>query len=147
MEWQNGDYLISTDKMKLDIGIIHTYLSRDSYWAEQVPLSVVVRSIEHSLCFGIYHHGQQVGFARVISDLATFAWLADVFILPEHRGKGLSKWLMQVIIDYPGLQGLRRFLLGTKDAHGLYLQFGFVAYPQPERLMSRSTPDIYKTKK
>ena len=147
MEWQNGDYSISTDKSKLDIAIIYTYLSQDSYWAEQIPVGIVQRSIENSLCFGLYQKGLQVGFARIISDFATFAYLADVFVLPEHRGKGLSKWMMQVIMDLPDLQGLRRFLLTTRDAHGLYSQFGFTPYAQPERLMTRNDPDIYKSKK
>jgi GNAT superfamily N-acetyltransferase len=147
MEWHNGDYSISTDKSKLDIAIIYTYLSQDSYWAEQIPVGIVQRSIENSLCFGLYQKGLQVGFARIISDFATFAYLADVFVLPEHRGKGLSKWMMQVIMDLPDLQGLRRFLLTTRDAHGLYSQFGFTPYAQPERLMTRNDPDIYKSKK
>ena len=147
MKWQKEDYIISTDKMKLDIAVIHSYLSNESYWAQQIPVDIVKRSIENSLCFGVYLADQQIGFARVISDFATFAYLGDVFILPEYRARGLSKWLMEVIIDHPDLAGLRRFLLTTSDAHGLYSQFGFVTYPQPERLMTRNNPDIYKTKK
>lgn len=147
MEWQKEDYSISTDKSKLDIAVIHSYLSNESYWAEQIPFSIVKRSIDHSLCFGVYYHESQIGFARVISDYATFSYLCDVFILPEHRGRGLSKWLMEVITDFPDLQGLRRYLLTTLDAHGLYAQFGFTPYPQPDRLMARNYPDLYKTKK
>jgi GNAT superfamily N-acetyltransferase len=147
MEWRKEDYSISTDKAKLNIDLVHIYLSNDSYWAQQIPLAIVKRSIENSLCFGVYYQNLQVGFARVISDFATFAYLGDVFILPQHRGKGLAKWLMQVITDFSHLQGLRRFLLTTKDAHGLYTQFGFVPYPQPDRLMTRNNPDIYKSKK
>ena len=147
MEWHKEGFTISTDKSKLNIELVHAYLSKDSYWAQQIPVAVVKRSIDNSLCFGVYYENRQIGFARIISDFATFAYLADVFILPEQRGKGLSKWLMQVIIDYPALQGLRRFLLTTKDAHGLYSQFGFIPYPQPERLMTRNDPDMYKSKK
>src|SRR5678816_2946929 len=116
MEWKKGEYLISTDKEKINIETVYNYLNR-SYWAEGISLEVVKRSIENSLCFGVYYHGQLVGFARVISDFATFAYLADVFIVPEERGKGLSKSLMQVIIEHPQLQHLRRFVLATRDAH------------------------------
>ena len=147
LEWTKDNYTISNDKSKIDLDTVHQYLSIDSYWAQQIPMEIVKRSIENSLCFGIYYGKVQAGFARVISDFATFAYLGDVFILPEHRGKGLSKWLMEVIISYPQLQGLRRFLLTTKDAHNLYSQFGFEQYPQPERLMTRNYPDIYIGKK
>jgi len=146
MQWQKGDYIISTDKSAIDIPVVHQYLCNDSYWANGIPLDIVTRSIDNSLCFGVYCQEKQVGFARVISDFATFAYLGDVFILPGHRGKGLSKWLMLVIMNYPELQGLRRFILTTKDAHGLYTQFGFSPYPQPERLMGKNDPDIYKKK-
>jgi GNAT superfamily N-acetyltransferase len=147
MEWQKGEYSISTDRKKINVPVVHQYLCYDSYWAIGIPIDVVIKSIDNSLCFGVYHGEKQVGLARVISDYAVFAYLADVFILPEYRGKGLSKWLMQVIIDHPQLQGLRRFLLTTKDAHGLYEQFGFITYPQPDRLMGRSDNDVYKRKK
>ena len=147
MEWVKQDYTISTDKLKIDRAVVHEYLCNQSYWAEGIPMEIVQRSIEHSLCFGIYYNDGQVGFARVISDYATFAYLGDVFILNNHRGKGLSKWLMQVIMNYPDLQGLRRFLLTTKDAHSLYAQFGFVPYPQPERMMTINRPSLYKDKK
>ena len=147
LEWKKDNYTISTDKSKIDLESVHHYLSMDSYWAQQIPVAVVKRSIENSLCFGVYDGTAQAGFARVISDFATFAYLGDVFILPEHRGQGLSKWLMEVIVSYPQLQGLRRFLLTTKDAHTLYSQFGFEQYAQPERLMARNYPDMYKAKK
>jgi GNAT superfamily N-acetyltransferase len=147
MEWQKDNYTISTDKSKIDLDSVHHYLSIESYWAQQIPLGTVRRSIENSLCFGVYYGREQAGFARVISDFATFAYLGDVFIFPEHRGKGLSKWLMEVIVNYPQLQGLRRFLLTTKDAHTLYSQFGFEPYHQPERLMARNYTDMYKSKK
>src|SRR5215470_10026593 len=121
MEWQKDDYILSTDKSRIDISAVHDFLSQ-SYWAEGIPRETVKRCIENSLCFAIYHHEMLVGFARAISDFATFAYLADVFVLPGHRGKGLSKWLIQIIVNHPQLQGLRRFTLATKDAHGLYAQ-------------------------
>jgi GNAT superfamily N-acetyltransferase len=134
-EETQGDFLISTDKSKLDIQLIHNYLSKESYWAKNIPLEIVQKGIQGSVCFGIYHQQKQIGFARVISDGAVFAWLADVFVLEEFRGKGLSKWMMKFILNHPGLQGLRRWMLGTKDAHGLYAQFGFKALNNPERIM------------
>ena len=145
IEWRKNDYLISTDKAKIDIATVHHFLSQ-SYWAEGIPIEIVKQSINNSLCFGLYQLQKLVGFARVISDFATFAYLADVFILPEQRGKGLSKWLMKVIIEHPRLQGLRRFTLATKDAHGLYLQFGFTSFDKPERWMQKHNPDVYKIK-
>ena len=129
------DFIISTDKTKLDVEVIHHYLCRESYWAKNIPVSVVEKSIEGSFCFGIYHHSEQVGFARVITDHATFAYLADVFVIEEYRGKGLSKWLMGTIMNHPDLQGLRRWLLATRDAHGLYARFGFTPLDKPERIM------------
>jgi GNAT superfamily N-acetyltransferase len=142
-EWKNGDYIISTEKSKIDVDEVHQFLSH-SYWAENVPKNIVQKSIDNSFCFGVYHLEKQVGFARVISDFATFAYLADVFILPNDRGKGLSKWLMQIIIDHPKFRGLRRFTLATRDAHKLYSQFGFTALDAPDRWMQRHNPDIYK---
>jgi GNAT superfamily N-acetyltransferase len=147
MEYQNKNYQISTDKSKINIALVHNYLCYHSYWAEGIPVDVVQRSIENSLCFAVYNKDEQVGFVRVMSDLATYAYLADLFIIPEERGKGLSKWLMRVIMDHPQLQGLRRFVLATKDAHGLYAQFGFTAYADADRLMTIGNPDIYKFSK
>src|SRR6185295_15868509 len=118
--WQRGDYSISTDPSRLDLDLIHNYLCHESYWATGRPRDVVKRSIENSLPFGIYKGDGQVGFARIVTDYATYAWVADVFVLPEHRGRGLSKWLMEVIIAHPQLQGFRRWVLSTKDAHGVY---------------------------
>lgn len=140
-------YAISTDRNRLDIAMIHHYLSVESYWAQGIPVETVERSIRHSLCFGLYAGEQQVGLARIISDCATFAYLCDVFILPAHRGKGLSKWMMATIHDHPDLQGLRRWMLGTKDAHGLYRQFGWTAIPDDvvPRFMQLHRPDIYTT--
>lgn len=142
-EWRKDEYVISTDKSKIDVEIVHAFLSH-SYWAENIPLEVVRKSIDHSLCFAIYRKKELIGFARVISDFATFAYLADVFILPGERGKGLSKWLMEIIIAHPELQGLRRFTLATRDAHTLYTQFGFVSFDKPERWMQKHDPDVYK---
>jgi len=143
-ERKKNGYLISTDKSLLDIDAVHEFLSQSSYWAENIAKSVVQKSIDHSLCFAVYHHNKLVGFARVISDFATFAYLADVFIVQGHRGKGLSKWLMQTIVEHPHLQGLRRFTLATRDAHGLYAQFGFTLFDKPERWMHIHDPDVYK---
>jgi GNAT superfamily N-acetyltransferase len=137
------DYEISTDKSKLDIAFIHTYLSKETYWAKNIPLEIVQQSIEGSICFGIFHNARQVGFARMVTDCATFGYLADVFIIDEYRGKGLSKWLMEEITNYPGFKNLRRWMLGTKDAHGLYKQFGFTEIQKPERLMQRIMFDSY----
>jgi len=145
-EWRKNDYFISTDKSKIDLDMVHSFLSA-SYWAENIPRPVVQKSIENSLCFGVYHHQYQIGFARVISDLATFAYLGDVFILPAYRNKGLAKWLMEIISDHPELQGLRRFTLATRDAHGLYTQFGFTPLDKPERWMQKHDPDVYRNKK
>lgn len=145
-EWQQGQYSISTDKVRLDVKVIHGYLSR-SYWAEGIPVEIVRRSIEHSLCFGIYHGDNQVGFARVITDYATFGYLADVFILEEHQGLGLGKWLMEVIIAHTDLQGFRKWMLATRDAHELYRKFGFKGVAKPESIMEIARPGLYIQKK
>lgn len=130
------DYTISDDKKKLDLDVIHQFLSKEAYWCKNIPIEIVKRSIDNSLCFGVYQGSNQVGFARVITDMATFGYLADVFILPEHRGKGLSKQLVAFIKAHPALQGLRRMLLFTLDAHGLYTQFGFAPVENPENLLA-----------
>lgn len=139
----SNDYTIDTDKARLNVPMIQQFLSQDSYWAQNVPLDVVKRSIENSLCFGVYQNEKQVGFTRVITDQATFAYLADVFILPEHRGKGLSKQLIETISNWPSLQGLRRWVLATRDAHTLYEQFGFTALDKPEIFMQRKLIERY----
>lgn len=131
----NSNYTISTDKTKLNLEVIHQFLSQDAYWCQSIPIEIVRRSIENSLCFGVYQDENQVGFARVITDFATFGYLADVFILPEHRGRGLSKQLMTFVMAYTPLQGLRRLMLVTQDAHGLYEQFGFKPIENPENTM------------
>ena len=138
-EWRRGEYIISTDKRRLDLSVVHGFLT-SSYWAAGIPIEIVKKSIEHSLSFGVYKGDKQVGFARVITDYATFAYIGDVFILEDYRGQGLSKWLMQVIADHPELQGLRRWLLLTRDAHGLYKKTGFVEPKTPERSMEKVFP-------
>lgn len=143
MKFRNGEYEIDTDKRRLDLAAIHRFLSNESYWAANRSLEQTLTAIENSLCFGMYRGREQVGFARVITDKATFAYVGDVYILEPHRGKGLSKWLMQVIVDQPDLQGLRRWLLATRDAHGLYKQHGFDSLRFPERWMERTGDDAY----
>lgn len=140
-------FLLSTDQTLLDIPAIHRFLSNEAYWCHGIPLSVVEKAINHSLCFGVYQEGPlraQVGFARIITDYATFAYLCDVFILEEFRGRGLGKWLMTGIRAHPHLQGLRRWSLATRDAHGLYTQYGFQLLNNPERWMQIVDPDVYK---
>lgn len=143
MDWQRENFIISTDKNMLDIDYIHQFLSKESYWAANIPIEVVSTSIKHSLCFGVYHKEKQIGFARIITDEATFAYLADVFIDSAYRGKGVSKWMMQIIMELPFMQLLRRFMLGTRDAHKLYEQFGFTPLTFPERFMQVHRPDAY----
>jgi GNAT superfamily N-acetyltransferase len=141
-EWKRGESTISTDAARLDLNIIHEFLTT-SYWAAGIPLDVVRRSIEHSLPFGVYHGDRQIGFARVITDYATFAYLADVFVLENYRGQGLAKWLVEVIVAHPELKGLRRWMLATRDAHTLYSKVGFVVIKSPEGWMERRDPDVY----
>ena len=146
-ETSKDAYFISTNQEKLDMDVIYKYLSQESYWAKGIPKSVVEKSIANSLCFGVYCGSAQVGFARLITDKATFAYLGDVFVLPGHRGKGLSKWLMQAIHAHPELQNLRRWWLGTKDAHDLYEQFGWTRITDDvaKRFMQKHNPDVYTT--
>ena len=142
MEWQRDGYTLTTDPARVDLALVHGYLAQ-SYWAKGIPLEVVRRSIEHSLNFTLLHGTEQVGFARVITDYATFAYVGDVFVLEPHRGRGLSKWMMRVILEHPELQGFRRWSLLTRDAHGLYAQVGFTPLAAPDRWMERWTPDAY----
>jgi GNAT superfamily N-acetyltransferase len=142
-EWRRDDYLISTDNTLLDLPTIHGFLTA-SYWAAGIPLDIVRRSIEHSLAFGLYHRDRQIGFARVITDRATFAYLADVFVLETYRGQGLGHWLVVTILAHPELQGLRRWTLATRDAHALYRSAGFTPLQAPERWMERHFPDVYR---
>ena len=143
MDCVRDGYTISDDRWRIDREVVHGFLA-ESYWAAGIPRDVVERSIRHSLCFGIYHQGAQVGFARVITDHATFAYLADVFVLPAHRGRGLSKWMMECVLSHPELQGLRRFLLATRDAHGLYAQFGFTPPRRPAIWMELHNERVYQ---
>lgn len=142
----NTVYTISADKNKLDKAMIHHFLSTQSYWSRGIPYEKVIQSISHSLCFGVYLDEEQVGFARVISDYTTVAYLGDVFILPEHRGKGLSKMLIRHIMQYPDLQDLRRWILLTQDAHKLYRQFGWNSIAAPERWMEIHNKNVYAEK-
>lgn len=133
-------FQISTDQSLLDFDVIYNYLDKDSYWSHGIPAKKLQKAIGNSLCFGIYRQNQQVGFARVVTDKATFAYLCDVFVLPDFRGAGLSKWLIQTIVEHPELQGLRRWSLATADAHGLYSQFGFIPITRPDRWMEIFAP-------
>jgi GNAT superfamily N-acetyltransferase len=143
IEVKEGDYIVSTDKSKLDAQAIQDFLANESYWAQNIPVSVVKKTLEGSLCFGVYHEDKQIGFARVVTDKVAFAYLADVYILVPHRGKGLSKFLMRTIMAHPDLQGLRRWMLATTDAHQLYRQFGFTDITNPEKFMQIHNPGVY----
>ncbi len=143
MDWQNGKFTISTDRDRLQIDVIHRYLSEESYWAQNRTREQTETAIKNSLPFGVYKGENLIGFARVVTDFATFAYLGDVFILEEFRGRGLSKWLMEVIINHQDLQGFRRWILATKDAHTLYEKFEFAALRFPERWMEKTAPDAY----
>ena len=134
---------ISTDKERLDVELIHRFLAEESYWAKTRSLEQTRTAIEHSLCYGVYEDGRQIGFARVVSDQATFAYVGDVFVLDEFRGQGIGKRLMEVIVADPRLQNLRRWVLATRDAHGLYEQFEFSGLRHPERWMEKTAPDAY----
>jgi GNAT superfamily N-acetyltransferase len=138
-----GDYRITTDPEQFDVDAIHAYLSR-SYWAEEIPKALVARSLQSSLSFGLFHARSQVGLARVVTDRATFAYLCDVYVLEEHRGQRLGKWLLEVVLAHPDLQGLRRFTLATRDAHGLYARYGFTPLAEPDTHMEIRRPGIYK---
>ena len=144
MEWQSGEFEISTDRSRLQFDVIQKFLADDSYWAQNRTPEQTRTAIENSICFGLYHNARQIGFARVVSDQATFAYIGDVFVLDEYRGRGLSKWLMETIVAHPDLQGLRRWLLATRDAHGLYEKYGFGALNFPERWMERTAPVAYQ---
>jgi GNAT superfamily N-acetyltransferase len=136
-------FLLSDDPARIDLDVVHGYLTR-SYWSAGIPRDLVERAIRNSLVFGLYFANRQVGFARVITDRATFAYLCDVFVLEDFQGRGLGKWMMEAVTSHPDLQGLRRFLLATRDAHGLYERFGFRPLANPERFMTKHDPDIYR---
>jgi GNAT superfamily N-acetyltransferase len=139
-EWRRGGYVISTDNSRLNMDIIFSFLSESSYWAQERPRDVVEKSIANSLSFGVYkgEYEQQVGLARVVTDYATFGWVADVFILEPFRGQGLGEWLMETVVAHPELKNMRRILLATRDAHGLYSKYGFKPLPNPDRFMVKS---------
>lgn len=150
-QWNNGEFFISTNKKYLDIELIHSFLNQEAYWSKGITREIVMKSIENTnLCFGVYKGEvgkssiEQVGFARVITDLATFAYLSDVFIVHDYRNLGLSKWLMDVITNHPELQDIRRFMLATQDAHTLYEKFGFKKIDNPEFFMQISRRNIKK---
>jgi GNAT superfamily N-acetyltransferase len=142
-EWKRDGFLITTDPTRLDVAAIHAFLHH-AYWCENIPRDTVERAVRHSLCFGLVDGAAQVGLARVVTDYATFAYLCDVYVLESHRGRGLGRWLIECVMAHPQLQGLRRFNLATRDAHGLYAQFGFQPLRQPDVHMERHKPDIYK---
>jgi GNAT superfamily N-acetyltransferase len=142
VEVTRGEYVISTDRSRIDVAAVHAFLSQ-TYWSPGIPQEVIRRAIAGAICFGIYHGRAQVGFARVITDRATYAYLSDVYVLEEHRGRGLAKWMMETIVSHPALQGLRRFSLSTRDAHALYAQFGFGPVANPDRQMEILRRDIY----
>ena len=142
MNWVKGTLTVTCDPAKLDHAVIVEFLA-SSYWARGIPLETVEKALAHSLCFALLEGDRQIGLARVISDHATFAYLADVFVFPEYRGKGLSKWLVECIVSHPELQGLRRWMLATRDAHGLYERFGFTPLKRPEMFMERHNPHVY----
>lgn len=144
MDTSNTGIVISTNPDQLDLPLIHHFLANDSTWAKHIPLATVRRALQHSLCFGAYLTGCQIGFARVVTDYATFAYLMDVFVVPEQRGKGVSKALMQAVCEHPDLQGIRRFILASSNARGLYQQFGFMQLSKPEIFMEIHRPDIYQ---
>ena len=144
VETHKKGYTISTDKDKLDILSIYKFLSNETDWAKGIPMNTLKTSIENSLNFGLYHNNKQIGYARIISDYSTIAYLGDVFILKEYRGKGLSKWLINEIMQHPNLQGLRRWILLTDTAEWLYKKFGFTELPRPEFYMEKHNPNVYK---
>jgi GNAT superfamily N-acetyltransferase len=142
-DYRKGEFTVSTDRERIDLDVVHGFLT-ECYWAKGIPRDVVARSIEHSLCFGVYAEGKQIGFARVISDCATYAYIGDVFMLESFRGRGLGKWLMECVMQHPQLQGLRRWSLVTRDAHGMYARLGFGPLKKPQNYMELHRPDVYQ---
>jgi GNAT superfamily N-acetyltransferase len=142
-EYRKGQFTISTDRSLIDLNVVHGFLTA-SYWAEGIPRDLVARSVENSLCFGLFAAGEQIGFARAISDYSTYAYIADVFVLESFRRRGLGRWLMECILQHPRLQGLRRWSLVTRDAHSLYAGFGFRPLKKPQNYMELHQPDVYQ---
>lgn len=143
IELYKDDFCLSTAKARLDIKMIHQFLSTEAYWSKNIPYEKVVAAINHSLNIGVYYQGRQAAYARIISDFSTIAYLGDVFVLPEFRGQGLSKWMLQAIMDHPSLQALRRWILLTGDAHELYRQFGFTSIANPGNWMELHDKEVY----
>ena len=143
MEWHRDGFVISTDVDRLQVDVIQRFLAEESYWARSRTLEQTQRAIANSICFGLYDRDEQIGFARVVTDRATFAYLGDVFVLDQYRGSGLGKWLMETVISHPDVQDLRRWILATRDAHELYRRFGFDGLTFPHRWMERAAPDAY----
>jgi GNAT superfamily N-acetyltransferase len=143
MEWARDGFTVSDDPARLDRGVIHRFLAESSYWARNIPSASLDKALRNSLCFALLERERQIGFARVVSDRATLAYLADVFVLPEFRGRGLAKWLLTCVLEHPELQGLRRWILGTRDAHGLYAKLGFTPLKRPDTFMERHDPNVY----
>jgi GNAT superfamily N-acetyltransferase len=138
----NGTFSLTADRARIDVDAVHAFLSR-CFWAEGISKELVAKSIQHSLCFGVFDGHAQVGFARVVTDYSTYAYLCDVYVLDAYRGRGLGKWMMEFVMGHPDLQGLRRFQLVTRDAHGLYTRFGFRPPDHPERQMEIFRPGLY----
>jgi ribosomal protein S18 acetylase RimI-like enzyme len=143
MEWRRGEYEVSDDAARIDVGVVHGFLT-GTYWSEGVGQEIVAKAIRNSLCFGVYREGELVGFARCVTDRATFAYVCDVFVAPAHRGRGLGKWLVECLLAHPDLQGLRRICLMTRDAHSLYRAFGFRPMPDATRYLEIHRPDVYR---
>lgn len=141
--WRKGRFTISTDRDLLNVDVIQDYLAKESYWARERTAAQTETAIRNSICFGVYEAGALIGFARVVTDRSTFAYLGDVFILPDYQDRGLGKWLMEVIVGHPALQGLRRWILATRDAHELYEKYGFTRLKHPERWMEKAAPNAY----
>ena len=144
LEATYNDFLITTDRSKVDLELVHRFLSTESYWSKNIPLETVKGCVENSLCFSVFRNDNQVAFARIISDFHSFAYLADVFVVKEFRGLEISKWMMDFIMRHPNLQGLRRFCLGTHDAHSLYEKFGFQLIAKPEFFMEIKKENLYE---
>jgi GNAT superfamily N-acetyltransferase len=142
-QWTRGEFTVSTDPDRIDVDLAHRFLT-ESYWAEGIPREVVERSIRGALSFGLYYGEQMVGLARVITDRATFAYLSDVFVIEAYRGRGLATWMIEVVHAHPELQGLRWWLLATRDAHALYRQLGYSALDSPEKLLERKFKNVYR---
>ena len=145
IEWQRDGFEVSDERARLDLAAVHRFISRESYWAQGISESLLARAIAHSLCFGVYRGDAQVGFARVITDRATFGYLCDVYVERGHRGHGLGKWLVACVLEHPDLQGLRRISLMTRDAHDLYRPFGFRSMPEATRYLEIHRPDVYRS--